>query len=203
MPINGYQMWPKTSFTPVLPPLEKRKLGRPKMARRRDPSEYINPKDPSKLRRIGQNSVFCKKCGKHGHNRRTCTYDEDEEDRGTINEEDRGTVHVGDRGRVRGTTNVVGRGRGRGSSNAVPRGRGRYSTSEAGNQSPAASDPAYSRRVARGRKVRDQNPARMSCSQPVVVVGGGGGGGVRYKAQELSREEALVAGFNGEIMRYA
>ncbi|KAH7861322.1 hypothetical protein Vadar_024596 [Vaccinium darrowii] len=53
MPINGHDMWPKTGFTPVLPPLEKRKHGRPKKQRRRDVTEYINKKDPTKLRKLG------------------------------------------------------------------------------------------------------------------------------------------------------
>ncbi|KAH7847923.1 hypothetical protein Vadar_031662 [Vaccinium darrowii] len=72
-PINGYKMWPKTDFTPVFPPNERRKLGRPKLKRTRDPEEYLNPKDPKKLRRLGQNSVYCRRCGIHGHNKRTCT----------------------------------------------------------------------------------------------------------------------------------
>ncbi|KAI8551387.1 hypothetical protein RHMOL_Rhmol06G0182000 [Rhododendron molle] len=51
----------------------REKFGRPRKSRRKGPSEYIDPKDKCKLRRIGQNSVYCRKYGKHGHNRRTCT----------------------------------------------------------------------------------------------------------------------------------
>lgn len=62
-PTNGYKMWPKTEFDPVLPPNERRKQGRPKKKRILGAEEYINPKYPHKLRKIGQNSVFCSKCG--------------------------------------------------------------------------------------------------------------------------------------------
>ncbi|XP_058183904.1 uncharacterized protein LOC131301559 [Rhododendron vialii] len=72
-PINGYSMWPKTGFTPVIPPSGRIKQGRPKKKRILGAEEYINPKYPNKLRKVGQNSVFCGRCGKHGHNRRTCT----------------------------------------------------------------------------------------------------------------------------------
>ncbi|KAE9459215.1 hypothetical protein C3L33_08887, partial [Rhododendron williamsianum] len=58
--------------TPVLPPKGKRKFGRPKKKRIRALEEYLNPKDPTKLRKLGQNSVYYRRCGKHGHNRRTC-----------------------------------------------------------------------------------------------------------------------------------
>ncbi|KAG5544772.1 hypothetical protein RHGRI_017275 [Rhododendron griersonianum] len=72
-PINGYKMRPKTGFTPVLPPNERRKVGRPRMKRIRGPEEYLNPLHPHKMSKVGQNSVFCRRCGLHGHNRRTCT----------------------------------------------------------------------------------------------------------------------------------
>ncbi|KAH7844546.1 hypothetical protein Vadar_029198 [Vaccinium darrowii] len=72
-PINGSKMWPKTGFTPVIPPSERRKQGRPKKKRILGAEEYINPKYPNKLRKIGQNSVYCGRCGQHRHNRRSCT----------------------------------------------------------------------------------------------------------------------------------
>ncbi|XP_058197069.1 GPI-anchored hemophore cfmA-like [Rhododendron vialii] len=151
MPINGKDMWPKTGFTPILPPLEKRKLGRPKMARRIDPSEYISKKDKNKLRRLGQNSVFCRKCGKHGHNRRTCTHesgvgsnvDEDgvgsnvgnvgvQSNVGSVQSStgDGGSSSGVGTGRGKGTTTVVGRGRSRGGGKSTGMGRGRGTTSE-------------------------------------------------------------------------
>lgn len=65
-------MWTKTGHTPVLPPKGRRKFGRPKKKRIRALEEYLNPKDPTKLRKLGQNSVYYRRCGKHGHNRRTC-----------------------------------------------------------------------------------------------------------------------------------
>ncbi|KAH7840528.1 hypothetical protein Vadar_018090 [Vaccinium darrowii] len=52
-PINGYKMWPQTEYTPVLPPTQKRKVGRPRMKRIRALEEYINEKNPNKLRRVG------------------------------------------------------------------------------------------------------------------------------------------------------
>ncbi|XP_058197092.1 uncharacterized protein LOC131313046 [Rhododendron vialii] len=72
-PTNGYKMWPKTEFSPVLPPTDRRKQGRPKKKRILGAKKYINPKYPHKLRKIGQNSIFWSKCGQHSHNRRTCT----------------------------------------------------------------------------------------------------------------------------------
>lgn len=52
-PINGYKMWPQTEYTPVLPPTERRKVGRLRVKRIRAPEEYINQKNPNKLRRVG------------------------------------------------------------------------------------------------------------------------------------------------------
>ena len=51
-PINGYKMWPKSGFTLVLPPLERRKPGRPAKLRVRDPDEYVNPKNPPSWERL-------------------------------------------------------------------------------------------------------------------------------------------------------
>ena len=48
-PINGYKMWPKSGFTRVLPPLQRRKPGRPRKLRVRDPGEYVNPKKPHQV----------------------------------------------------------------------------------------------------------------------------------------------------------
>lgn len=70
--VNSHKMWIKTGHTPVLPPEGRRKFGRPKKKRIRALEEYLNPKDPTKLRKLGQNSVYYRRCGKHGHNRRTC-----------------------------------------------------------------------------------------------------------------------------------
>ncbi|KAG5540456.1 hypothetical protein RHGRI_020612 [Rhododendron griersonianum] len=70
--VHSHKMWTKTGHTPLLPPEGRRKFGRPKKKRIRALEEYLNPKDPTKLRKLGQNSVYCRRCGKHGHNRRTC-----------------------------------------------------------------------------------------------------------------------------------
>ncbi|KAH7836945.1 hypothetical protein Vadar_007736 [Vaccinium darrowii] len=136
MPINGHDMWPKTGFTPVLPPLEKRKHGRPKKQRRRDVTEYINKKDPTKLRKLGQNSVYCRKCGQHGHNRRTCIHGGDDLDDGAAEvtkEISRGRGSSRGLGRGRGSSR--GLGRGRGLSMGLSRGRGGLSGVEGGTTS--------------------------------------------------------------------
>ncbi|KAH7845829.1 hypothetical protein Vadar_006536 [Vaccinium darrowii] len=202
MPINGYQMWPKIEFTPVLPPLEKRKLGRPKMARRRDLSEYISKKDPTKLRRIGQNSVFCRKCGKHGHNRRTCIYNV--EDESTVGDEEligvgRGTRDV----RGRGTSNVRGRGtrdvRGRGTSDVRSRGTsigvGRGTSNARGRGRSIGVGRGTSNARGRGTSIgvgRGTSNAR-GCSQPVE----GQSQGTRVGAQGLMRgcSQPMEGGF--------
>ncbi|KAH7840726.1 hypothetical protein Vadar_020739 [Vaccinium darrowii] len=104
-PINGYKMWPKTGFTPVIPPSERRKQGRPKKKRILGAEEYINPKYPNKLRKIGQNYVYCGRCGQHGHNRRSCT--------GPDVGSSRGGGRSGVQGRGGGRSGVQGRGGGR------------------------------------------------------------------------------------------
>ncbi|KAG5536640.1 hypothetical protein RHGRI_024159 [Rhododendron griersonianum] len=97
-PINGYKMWPKTGFTPVLPPSARKKVGRPRMKRIRGPEEYLNPLYPHKMLKVGQNSVFCRRCGQHGHNRRTCSV--------PLAEQKEGETAGGNAGRGRGAIDV-------------------------------------------------------------------------------------------------
>jgi hypothetical protein len=64
-PINGEDMWPEVEVEEMLPPSYKRAAGRPKKLRRREPDE-----DPNKGRTT--TCYRCTKCGKNGHNMRSC-----------------------------------------------------------------------------------------------------------------------------------
>ena len=68
-PMNGQNMWPKSSMAPVLPPAARRLPGRPKKARRMEFHE--NPKSTGKLSRKGC-QMKCSNCGKPNHNKSTC-----------------------------------------------------------------------------------------------------------------------------------
>ena len=61
-------MWAKTRVPPMKPPHLRRPPGRPKKNSVREPDE---PKPGTKLGRIGTDKK-CKKCGKLGHNKRSC-----------------------------------------------------------------------------------------------------------------------------------
>ncbi|KAL4282620.1 hypothetical protein GQ457_16G009370 [Hibiscus cannabinus] len=62
------QQWvPITDMEPILPPTIRRPPGRPTKKRRREANEVVNPK----LSKKGQ-QANCTKCGKTGHNKRTC-----------------------------------------------------------------------------------------------------------------------------------
>lgn len=67
-PINGRDLWPKPDSPTMLPPDVKKRAGRPKRARRREPEEEP-PADPHRVSRKGV-KMTCGKCGKIGHNRR-------------------------------------------------------------------------------------------------------------------------------------
>lgn len=67
-PTNGQNLWEETGYPPILPPPLRRPTGRPRKQRRKEPDE---PKKGAKLRRSGT-TVVCKKCGRTGHNKRTC-----------------------------------------------------------------------------------------------------------------------------------
>ncbi|KAH7847184.1 hypothetical protein Vadar_022991 [Vaccinium darrowii] len=67
-PINGRDLWPETNNPIMLPPDVKKRSGRPKKARRREPEE---PQDPTKLTKKGV-QMRCSACGKVGHNKRGC-----------------------------------------------------------------------------------------------------------------------------------
>ncbi|KAH7855885.1 hypothetical protein Vadar_030067 [Vaccinium darrowii] len=74
-PINGREMWPSPDNVELLPPDVKKRLGRPKKARRREPEEPT-AKDPCRLGRKGI-KMTCRNCGKVGHNKRGCKYREE------------------------------------------------------------------------------------------------------------------------------
>ncbi|KAG5514248.1 hypothetical protein RHGRI_035599 [Rhododendron griersonianum] len=84
-PINGRDLWPTTENPTLLPPDVKKRVGRPKKARRREPEE---PAEPNKLGRKGI-KMTCRLCGNVGHNRRSCkrpakASGENEETSGTV-----------------------------------------------------------------------------------------------------------------------
>ncbi|KAH7859911.1 hypothetical protein Vadar_007022 [Vaccinium darrowii] len=68
-PMNGQDMWEKSGKPPIQPPEFKRQTGRPRKSRRREADEPR--KNPLKLSRVGV-KMTCQKCGKQGHNKRTC-----------------------------------------------------------------------------------------------------------------------------------
>ncbi|GMY19758.1 putative transcription factor interactor and regulator CCHC(Zn) family [Fagus crenata] len=68
-PWNGPDFWPIATGDPILPPIHRRQLGRPKrMHRRRDLDGHQNS---YKLKR-NQNSLKCGQCHQVGHNKRSC-----------------------------------------------------------------------------------------------------------------------------------
>ncbi|XP_020080199.1 uncharacterized protein LOC109703884 [Ananas comosus] len=67
-PINGQDMWTKTGQEPIQPPDNKKRPGRPKMARKKSASEL---QTSNKLGRHGVR-MTCTKCGEKGHNKATC-----------------------------------------------------------------------------------------------------------------------------------
>lgn len=67
-PINGVDLWPNTEMEPILPPLIKKLPGRPKKQRKRDPDEPSSSTKVSKKYSV----MKCSKCGKDGHNIRSC-----------------------------------------------------------------------------------------------------------------------------------
>ncbi|XP_052876217.1 uncharacterized protein LOC128282036 [Gossypium arboreum] len=69
-PVKGPMQWEHVrDMEPILPPIIRRPLGRPKQTRRKEVGE--ERKSGPKLSKIGQ-QANCTKCGKPGHNTRTC-----------------------------------------------------------------------------------------------------------------------------------
>ncbi|XP_057426082.1 uncharacterized protein LOC130719471 [Lotus japonicus] len=70
-PNNGPKLWGEDHSLPLNPPFMRRDVGRPKTYRSKKNDE---PKDPNKMRlRKHHKNVKCRRCGKFGHNKRTCT----------------------------------------------------------------------------------------------------------------------------------
>ncbi|XP_058222967.1 uncharacterized protein LOC131332686 [Rhododendron vialii] len=118
LPLNGPDTWEKSGKTPILPAEFTKQPGRPKKSRRREPDEP--PKNPYKLSKIGV-KMKCTRCGKEGHNTRTCkapmdaTPVQNTSTRARGRGRGRGRVHVdatpvdntSTRGRVRGNTIIT------------------------------------------------------------------------------------------------
>ncbi|KAL2485962.1 MuDR family transposase [Abeliophyllum distichum] len=68
-PMTSPELWPNPGQHPLAPPPIKKMPGRPKKARRREPDEVQS--SSSKVRRTGM-KMRCRKCGKEGHNKRSC-----------------------------------------------------------------------------------------------------------------------------------
>ncbi|CAK8563502.1 unnamed protein product [Lathyrus sativus] len=68
MPTNGPRLWPVNVANPIIPPVMRRSIGRPKKNRNKANDE---PRIRNTLPRTLQ-TVKCKKCGSFGHNKRTC-----------------------------------------------------------------------------------------------------------------------------------
>ncbi|XP_050890051.1 uncharacterized protein LOC127095397 [Lathyrus oleraceus] len=68
MPTNGPQLWPTNVTHPINPPVIRRYIGHPKKNRNKVNDEPRIRNTPSRTLQI----VKCKKCGRFGHNKRTC-----------------------------------------------------------------------------------------------------------------------------------
>lgn len=76
-PINGQDLWPRSSNIPLQPPYYTKQPGRPKKARRRAPDSPVRRKTKRGSTRIprvtvGPGRYKCGKCNKTGHNKTTC-----------------------------------------------------------------------------------------------------------------------------------
>jgi hypothetical protein len=71
-PINGRSMWVKTEVpTTLTPPTHHKQVGRPRKSRKRSAVELEDMVQGGRLSRKNS-KVTCGKCGKKGHNSRTC-----------------------------------------------------------------------------------------------------------------------------------
>ena len=68
-PINGPDMWPTVDCNPILPPRRRRMPGRPKVNRRKCPTEKVGKHSVSKK---GTSIPRCGNCHQEGHNKRRC-----------------------------------------------------------------------------------------------------------------------------------
>ncbi|XVF82631.1 hypothetical protein PTKIN_Ptkin16aG0064700 [Pterospermum kingtungense] len=71
-PIKGAKQWAKDqTMEPILPPELRRPPGRPHKNRRKEADKVFAAANPNKIRRA-LSKINCQKCGKPGHNKRTC-----------------------------------------------------------------------------------------------------------------------------------
>lgn len=72
LPMNGPDLWPKTPNPPPLPPsyLKNKKKGEKQKLRRKEDDESGATRMKLKQK---QKSLDCKKCGRPGHNSRSCS----------------------------------------------------------------------------------------------------------------------------------
>ncbi|KAK6793745.1 hypothetical protein RDI58_007198 [Solanum bulbocastanum] len=77
LPMNGPDLWPKSLNPPPFPPsyLNNKKKGKKQKLRRKEDDEPGASR--MKLKRK-EKSVDCRKCGKPGHNSRTCSFSSDD-----------------------------------------------------------------------------------------------------------------------------
>ncbi|KAL4576182.1 hypothetical protein LXL04_012271 [Taraxacum kok-saghyz] len=68
-PINGPDMWPTVDCNPILPPRRRRMPGRPKVNRRKCPTEKVGKHSVTKK---GTSIPRCGICHQEGHNKRRC-----------------------------------------------------------------------------------------------------------------------------------
>ncbi|KAI5349946.1 hypothetical protein L3X38_002837 [Prunus dulcis] len=70
-PVNGMDLWERTYFPKILPPVYNRQSGRPPKVRREEAGEKETKTDGKKLRRY-EASLKYGTCGQKGHNSVTC-----------------------------------------------------------------------------------------------------------------------------------
>ena len=68
-PMSGQDLWTESGLAPIIPPSYHKQPGRPKKVRRREADELSN--SSQKMRRLFA-VITCTKCGREGHNVRTC-----------------------------------------------------------------------------------------------------------------------------------
>ncbi|CAI9290677.1 unnamed protein product [Lactuca saligna] len=73
LPVNGRNLWPRTSYIKPLPPLARRMPGRPTLKRKRHVTESQDKYSQNKMKVtvIGR-TVQCKNCLQRGHNKASC-----------------------------------------------------------------------------------------------------------------------------------
>ncbi|CAL8122754.1 unnamed protein product [Prunus armeniaca] len=71
-PMPSIDQWQRHDPNPLLPPLYKKQVGRPKKKRVREQGEPPAATSGNRLRKWVYDRFKCSKCGKDGHNKKTC-----------------------------------------------------------------------------------------------------------------------------------